>query len=108
MVHDTRVTWTRRDQPELWGIRRNAPERGRSCVERCRKEYDIRRLADMRSATEGHQMTASETTTPTLIFDGHNDTILDLMATGRSFYERSDQGHIDRVRAAEGGLAGGG
>ncbi len=52
-------------------------------------------------------MTASETTTPTPIFDGHNDTILDLMATGRSFYERSDQGHIDRVRAAEGGLAGG-
>lgn len=41
------------------------------------------------------------------IFDGHNDTILDLAATGRSFYDRSDTGHIDRVRAAEGGLAGG-
>jgi membrane dipeptidase len=52
-------------------------------------------------------MTVSETTTPALIFDGHNDTILDLMATGRSFYERSELGHIDRVRAAQGGLAGG-
>jgi membrane dipeptidase len=41
------------------------------------------------------------------IFDGHNDTVLDLAATGRSFYERSDVGHIDRVRAAEGGLIGG-
>ncbi len=41
------------------------------------------------------------------IFDGHNDTILDLAATGRSFYDRSDTGHIDRVRAAEGGLVGG-
>jgi membrane dipeptidase len=41
------------------------------------------------------------------IFDGHNDTILDLAATGRSFYERSDTGHLDRVRAAEGGLVGG-
>ncbi|MDQ3442551.1 MAG: membrane dipeptidase, partial [Chloroflexota bacterium] len=41
------------------------------------------------------------------IFDGHNDTILDLAATGRSFYERSETGHIDRVRATDGGLAGG-
>jgi len=41
------------------------------------------------------------------IFDGHNDTILDLAASGRSFYDRSGTGHIDRVRAAEGGLAGG-
>lgn len=41
------------------------------------------------------------------IFDGHNDTILDLMGTGRSFYERSTTCHIDRVRAAEGGLIGG-
>jgi membrane dipeptidase len=52
-------------------------------------------------------MTASETTMPIPVFDGHNDTILDLMATGRSFYERSEVGHVDRVRAAEGGLAGG-
>jgi membrane dipeptidase len=43
----------------------------------------------------------------TPIFDGHNDTILDLAATGRSFYERSGAGHLDRVRAAEGGLVGG-
>jgi membrane dipeptidase len=41
------------------------------------------------------------------IFDGHNDTILDLAASGRSFYDRSETGHIDRVRADEGGLAGG-
>ena len=41
------------------------------------------------------------------IFDGHNDTILDLAATGRSFYERSEAGHVDRIRAAEGGLIGG-
>jgi len=41
------------------------------------------------------------------IFDGHNDTILSLIATGRSFYERTETGHIDRPRAAEGGLVGG-
>ncbi|HEU0164142.1 MAG TPA: dipeptidase [Thermomicrobiales bacterium] len=41
------------------------------------------------------------------VFDGHNDTLLDLAVTGRSFYERSDVGHIDRVRAEEGGLVGG-
>lgn len=41
------------------------------------------------------------------IFDGHNDTILSLMRTGRSFFERSDEGHIDLPRAREGGLGGG-
>lgn len=41
------------------------------------------------------------------IFDGHNDTLLSLTATGRSFYERSGTGHVDRPRAAEGGLVGG-
>lgn len=41
------------------------------------------------------------------IFDGHNDTILSMMTTGRSFFERSDQGHIDLPRAREGGLGGG-
>ncbi|MGB3330808.1 MAG: membrane dipeptidase, partial [Thermomicrobiales bacterium] len=41
------------------------------------------------------------------VFDGHNDTVLDLLTGKRDFYERSDEGHIDRVRAAEGGLAGG-
>jgi len=52
-------------------------------------------------------MTVEPTSTPIPIFDGHNDTILDLMATGRSFYDRSETGHIDRVRASEGGLIGG-
>jgi len=41
-----------------------------------------------------------------LIFDGHNDTVLS-MAGGRSIFERSDEGHIDLPRAAEGGLGGG-
>lgn len=42
-----------------------------------------------------------------LIFDGHNDTILSLAQTGRSFFERSETGHIDLPRAREGGLGGG-
>ncbi len=41
------------------------------------------------------------------IFDGHNDTVLSLLKTGRSFFDRSDQGHIDLPRAREGGLGGG-
>lgn len=41
------------------------------------------------------------------IFDGHNDTLLELATSGKSFYERSDEGHIDRIRADEGGLVGG-
>ena len=41
------------------------------------------------------------------IFDGHNDTVLSLRGTGRSFFERADQGHIDLPRARLGGLAGG-
>jgi membrane dipeptidase len=41
------------------------------------------------------------------VFDGHNDTLLDLPLTGRSFFERSEQGHIDLPRAREGGLGGG-
>jgi len=41
------------------------------------------------------------------IFDGHNDTILSLAQTGRSFFERSEIGHIDLPRAREGGLGGG-
>ena len=41
------------------------------------------------------------------IFDGHNDTLLELAKSGKSFYERSDEGHIDRIRADEGGLVGG-
>ena len=41
------------------------------------------------------------------IFDGHNDTLLSLGTTGRSFWERGEQGHVDLPRAREGGLAGG-
>lgn len=42
-----------------------------------------------------------------LIFDGHNDTVLSLLDTDRSFFERSDAGHVDLPRAREGGLGGG-
>ena len=41
------------------------------------------------------------------IFDGHNDTVLSMVKTGRSFFERSETGHIDLPRAREGGLGGG-
>ncbi len=41
------------------------------------------------------------------IIDGHNDTLLNLPRTGRSFFEQSDQGHIDLPRARAGQLAGG-
>ncbi len=49
---------------------------------------------------------------PFPIFDGHNDTVLRYFQpaaddAGKSFMERSDKGHIDMVRAREGGLAGG-
>lgn len=45
------------------------------------------------------------------IFDGHNDTLLKLYrpkpGQERSFFERSEHGHIDLPRAEVGGLAGG-
>ena len=45
------------------------------------------------------------------IFIGHNDTLLSLYlperGEGRSFFTRSDVGHIDLPRAREGGMAGG-
>src|SRR5215467_14041922 len=45
------------------------------------------------------------------VFDGHNDVLLHLYiferGGGRSFFVRSDQGHIDLPRAREGGFAGG-
>ena len=48
---------------------------------------------------------------PLLIFDGHNDTLLDLhlpeRGNGRTFFERSDAGHLDLPRAREGGFGGG-
>jgi membrane dipeptidase len=49
-----------------------------------------------------------------VVFDGHNDTILSLTGTGfnplpggRSFFERSTNGHVDLPRAKDGGLGGG-
>jgi membrane dipeptidase len=46
-----------------------------------------------------------------LVFDGHNDTLLNLhlpdRGQGRSFFERSELGHIDLPRAREGSFGGG-
>lgn len=46
-----------------------------------------------------------------LVFDGHNDTLLSLFKPsrggGRSFFELSDNGHLDLPRAKEGGFGGG-
>lgn len=46
-----------------------------------------------------------------LIFDGHNDTLLNFSlkgrGRGRSFFERSRFGHVDLPRAKEGNFAGG-
>lgn len=46
-----------------------------------------------------------------LVFDGHNDTLLNLhlprRGKGRGFFERSDKGHVDLPRALEGGFGGG-
>ena len=48
---------------------------------------------------------------PIPVFDGHNDTLLNLLLRkrggGRSFFERSDVGHVDLPRALEGGFGGG-
>ncbi|CAN5533288.1 dipeptidase [soil metagenome] len=41
------------------------------------------------------------------VFDGHNDTILSLNRTGRSFFEKSSEGHLDLPRVKEGGVGGG-
>ena len=41
------------------------------------------------------------------VFDGHNDTLLELAGSARSFFERSETGHIDLPRARDGNLAGG-
>ena len=41
------------------------------------------------------------------IIDGHNDTVGVLMRSGRSFFDRNVEGHLDLPRAREGGLAGG-
>jgi membrane dipeptidase len=58
-------------------------------------------------------MTSSSTSGRPLIpvFDGHNDVLLSLHSPergkGRSFFTRSDIGHVDLPRARQGGLAGG-
>lgn len=49
---------------------------------------------------------------PIPVFDGHNDTLLKLeiesrIGKNRSFFERSQTGHVDLPRAREGGFAGG-
>src|ERR687890_136142 len=45
------------------------------------------------------------------VFDGHNDTLLNLhlpdRGERRSFFQRSDLGHVDLPRAREGGFGGG-
>ncbi|SEP21020.1 membrane dipeptidase [Halogranum amylolyticum] len=48
--------------------------------------------------------------TSPLVFDGHNDTLLDLLndrSGDRSFFEASDRGHLDLPRAQEAGFGGG-
>ncbi len=48
--------------------------------------------------------------TKTLVFDGHNDTILPHYIPGveaKPFFEQSDKGHIDLPRAMGGGFGGG-
>ena len=50
-------------------------------------------------------MSDSQPTIP--VFDGHNDTILSLMGSGRSFFEWSHEGHLDQPRAKAGGMFGG-
>jgi membrane dipeptidase len=45
------------------------------------------------------------------IFDGHDDTLLNLhlpeRGKGRTFFERGESGHLDLPRAREGGFGGG-
>ena len=48
---------------------------------------------------------------PIPVFDGHNDTLLNLLLRkrggGRRFFEKSAAGHVDLPRALEGGFGGG-
>ncbi len=48
---------------------------------------------------------------PIVVFDGHNDTLLNLFITKsrseQSFFKRSDRGHLDLPRAKLGGFGGG-
>lgn len=57
-------------------------------------------------------MTQNSQSHPFPIFDGHNDTLLKLeietiKGSERSFFERSDVGHMDLPRAQESGFGGG-
>jgi membrane dipeptidase len=52
-------------------------------------------------------MTETETAPLIPVFDGHNDTLLSLLTTGRDFFAESEIGHIDWPRARKGGLVGG-
>jgi membrane dipeptidase len=52
-------------------------------------------------------MTETEPAPRIPVFDGHNDTLLSLLTTGRDFFAESDIGHIDWPRARRGGLVGG-
>jgi membrane dipeptidase len=60
-------------------------------------------------STSGSPASASRPLVP--VFDGHNDTLLSLHSSergkGRSFFTRSEVGHVDLPRARQGGLAGG-
>src|SRR5206468_11237871 len=55
---------------------------------------------------KGQCMAQMASTNPP-IFDGHNDTVLSIIRTGRSFFQRATDGHIDLPRARDGGLGGG-
>lgn len=52
-------------------------------------------------------MSEADTTPLIPVFDGHNDTLLSLLGTGRDFFKESEDGHIDWPRAHRGGLMGG-
>jgi membrane dipeptidase len=53
-------------------------------------------------------MMSEASSTPLIpVFDGHNDTLLSLLSTGRDFFTESEIGHIDLPRAQKGGLVGG-
>lgn len=44
---------------------------------------------------------------PVPFFDGHNDTLLEIFLEKRNFFQRNESGHIDLIRALEGGMRGG-
>jgi membrane dipeptidase len=80
---------------------------------RCNHVVHHTRQPNMRSVYEEVLSSVTATVEPITIatgipvFDGHNDTLLDLPLSNRSFFERADVGHLDLPRAREGGLGGG-